>query len=858
MSNSKTPESDVPTDETVLRDDVTILRDTSTSITLGTQSSWRSGQYVEVDGADGEAPKVLKQRFVLEEKIGSGGMGSVFRAKDLRKVEARDNQPHVAIKVLNNDFRQHPEAFIALEREASKSQGLRHNNIVSIFDFDKDGDVPFITMELLEGCELAELLRAYPNGLPVDRAWSVIRGMVQGLAHAHSEGVVHADFKPGNIFVTDQQVVKILDFGIARAMRASDEAEDTHFDPARLAALTPAYASREMLNGDNPEPRDDLFSLGVVVYMVLTGHHPYGRLPATGAAKEGLKPDRIKQLSRRQWRVVESCLQFNRQQRPDSALEVLDCLFAKPAWQTWGVAAAISSLAVGLLVAGAVNNVEINEVREEVRQQTLVEAQLVRIEELLATPTFDESWQQLLKSELLTLRTLTPTQSHNEVVLQKVQKVFTNHVGAAADVVEALKRLQSGAQLSPMLGGAEIIHQRLLKDMVDALSGAVNEDWAHDIQIYFALSEQHFPASTQLAALRLEIVEQAQRELPQIAANSQAEFAQKVWHYFTGRVFDENSLLQTDQYLTQALAKTQAVEAKNQAVKTQRQLLAQADNLLQISCLRLDMQAISTHLNSVADEHPQQIPVLRRHVASRVNECVKRLSSLDSDRAWALNNSAQKYLGAVAGLVSLDPCSMHYLVGNGRQTGRGGYCEDRVIGESNGPRLVVVPGEDGDNFAVSKYEISWRDFNQYCSDTRLCDLVEKNLELPVSGIHIELVESYARWLSKVTGYLYRLPTLSEWIHVASGVPDPNRNCLVEVGGVRHGDRVVPADSGSANDFGIVHVLGNVQELIKQDDEYAVAGGSYGDPLEKCSVATQRVAGRQGDATTGFRLVREVS
>ena len=116
-------------------------------------------------GASGQAtaPRVLKQRFVLDEKLGSGGMGTVYRAKDLRKVEARDRHPYVAVKVLNDDFRAHPEAFIALQREAAKSQALSHRNIVSIFDFDKDGDVPFIIMELLEGRELADLLRAYPH-----------------------------------------------------------------------------------------------------------------------------------------------------------------------------------------------------------------------------------------------------------------------------------------------------------------------------------------------------------------------------------------------------------------------------------------------------------------------------------------------------------------------------------------------------------------------------------------------------------------------------------------------------------------------------------------------------------------------
>ena len=366
------------------RDDLTVLRaDTSLSRSSVSHGSWRSGLSVDADTGDSDTPKVLKQRFVLEECIGTGGMGSVFRTKDLRKVEARGTQPYLAVKVLNNDFRHHPEAFIALEREASKSQGLRHTNIVSIFDFDKDGDVPFITMELLQGDELADLLKNYPAGLPEDLAWRVIEGMVAGLRHAHEEGVVHADFKPGNIYVTERKVAKILDFGIARAMRLNQAGEDTDFDPARLAALTPAYASREMLNGDNPEPRDDIYSLGVVIYMTLTGHHPYGRLPANEAAREGLKPERIKNLSMRRWRMLERCLQFNRQDRPSSAAEIYEGLFGKSAWRSWSVVATAALVALSISVVALRDNAEITEVKQEVRQETLVDAQIQRIADLL-------------------------------------------------------------------------------------------------------------------------------------------------------------------------------------------------------------------------------------------------------------------------------------------------------------------------------------------------------------------------------------------------------------------------------------------------------------------------------------------
>ena len=232
--------------------------------------------------------------------------------------------------------------------------------------------------------------------------------MIAGLRHAHEEGVVHADFKPGNVYVTTRESAKILDFGIARAMRLNQMDEDTDFDPARLAALTPAYASREMLNGDNAEPRDDIFSLGIVIYMILTGLHPYGRVPAHDAAREGLRPERIKQLSRRRWRALEKCLQFNRQDRPVDAAEVYEAFFGKPGWQNWSIAGAAAVIALSVVMLGAKDTAQMQEVKQEVRLETLVDAQLERINALLEAPVFDANWEQQLHSEVQTLRTVAP------------------------------------------------------------------------------------------------------------------------------------------------------------------------------------------------------------------------------------------------------------------------------------------------------------------------------------------------------------------------------------------------------------------------------------------------------------------
>ncbi len=189
---------------------------------------------------------VLKGRFFLEAVLGAGGMGVVYKAKDSLKVEAQDRDPYLAIKVLSDEFKSHPEAFISLQRESRKSQRIAHPNIVNVYDFDRDGDTVFMTMEFLDGSPLDQLIRQYKStGLPTDDAWEIIKGMSSALSHAHAENIIHSDFKPGNVFVTNRGIAKVFDFGIARAVAQVEHLDDnpedrTVFDAGNLGALTPA------------------------------------------------------------------------------------------------------------------------------------------------------------------------------------------------------------------------------------------------------------------------------------------------------------------------------------------------------------------------------------------------------------------------------------------------------------------------------------------------------------------------------------------------------------------------------------------------------------------------------------------
>ncbi len=294
-------------------------------------------------GAPLEPGACIRRRYVLERLIGSGGMGQVWKAKDLVSERARDPNPFVALKLLNADFEADPDAFVSLQRETKKAQELAHPNVITVYAFDTDDDGSgraFMSMELLEGETLDRRINRHPAGVARSEASPLIVGMAKGLEYAHKKGIVHSDFKPGNVFLTKSDVPKVLDFGIARAAKIAgvDRMEDS-FDAGKLGGLTMAYASSDMIEQHEPHPVDDVYALGLVAYELLTGSHPFRRLDATEARVKGMKPARIRSLRRYQWHAIARALEFDRRKRWQNAGEFLRAFEGK----------SVAALALGVL-----------------------------------------------------------------------------------------------------------------------------------------------------------------------------------------------------------------------------------------------------------------------------------------------------------------------------------------------------------------------------------------------------------------------------------------------------------------------------------------------------------------------------
>jgi len=254
---------------------------------------------------------VLRDRYVLEARLEGGDSGAVFKAFDRFRCLLPGTHRHVALKILHAAGACSEQTLANLTLEFHCGQALSHRNILNVYELDRDGDVVFSTMELLDGELLSNVLECLgPAPMRQSQAWQLIEQLGAGLAHAHERGIVHGDLKPRNILITREGEVRILGFGAAHRFEAlPPRAEDAH-DSSPSGTL--AYASCEQLEGRRADPRDDLYALACISYELLAGIHPFGSRPATVARNYRVGLVRPGGLTGRQWRALQKGLSWHR------------------------------------------------------------------------------------------------------------------------------------------------------------------------------------------------------------------------------------------------------------------------------------------------------------------------------------------------------------------------------------------------------------------------------------------------------------------------------------------------------------------------------------------------------------------
>jgi serine/threonine protein kinase/tetratricopeptide (TPR) repeat protein len=274
------------------------------------------------------SPKTRLGTYEIVGPLGAGGMGEVYRAKDLRLGR------EVAVKVLPAEVASSPDRLARFEREARTVAGLNHPNIVTLFSVEDEDGIRFLTMELVEGQTLIDIVT--PGGLPLSRVLELSMPLANALVAAHERGVIHRDLKPGNVMVTRDGWVKVLDFGLAKMAGSEEPAQgatigataDSPISGAGQVLGTVPYMAPEQVRGETVDARSDLFAFGIILYELATGRRPFAGATSADISSSILRDAPVPilairgDLPRDLDRIIGRCLEKDPKDRVQTARDV--------------------------------------------------------------------------------------------------------------------------------------------------------------------------------------------------------------------------------------------------------------------------------------------------------------------------------------------------------------------------------------------------------------------------------------------------------------------------------------------------------------------------------------------------------
>lgn len=446
---------------------------------------------------------VLLNRYMLMRLIAQGGASTIYRARDMLAVLGdKEDQSYIAVKVVLNSNETAGENQQLVLREALTTRHLSHPNILKVFDYHKDDDISFVTMEYVDGESLSDYVKRLPQKkLPYYAALAILKAVSAALQAAHEQGVVHSDVKPSNILITESGNVKVIDFATARTL--IDQSQKGKLQKGSLATrrglrqesnafqlpdsddsffgYTLAYASPETIADKPATASDDVFSFACIIYEIIAGKHPYGRKP-TNTISEDFRLIKPREIGFWQWQVLKKALQLKSEQRIQS-VKTLMLAFQHARYFMVYLVAAIA-LVIGAVILGNWGAEQLRDTQQNSVNQAATVQQQNAFDSVIANLKQLPVEEQL--SQFSTLEEFTAIQK-SSAIAQLQSSIVTgidDRVERAITTVEPKDAFAVFAELQKTIQQAQVIYPDSLSLYQSLVALKAESSQLQDTQVY--------------------------------------------------------------------------------------------------------------------------------------------------------------------------------------------------------------------------------------------------------------------------------------------------------------------------------------------------------------------------------------